>query len=85
MKEFVLLFRVKEMESQPTPAQVQEMMSSWMNWMGGIAAQDKMADSGHRLGIRDAKVVGPCKIVVDGPFKEIKEFINGSSSSKPTP
>lgn len=61
----------------PTPEQMQEMMTSWMNWMGGIAARGQMVDRGHRLGIKNAKVIRPDMVVSDGPYTEIKEFING--------
>jgi hypothetical protein len=78
MKEFVLIFRTSSTPSAPpTQEQGEQMMSSWMNWMGSIAAQDKLASSGSRLGIADSKVVKPGNVVTNGPFTEIKEFING--------
>ncbi len=78
MKEFVLIFRTSSTPSAPpTKEQAEQMMSSWMNWMGSIAAQDKLASRGSRLGITDSKVVGPGNVVTNGPFTEIKEFING--------
>lgn len=78
MKEFVLIFRTSNNgHFTPSPEQVQEMMKSWTNWMNGIAAQGKLASNGSRLGISNAKVVKPGNIVTDGPFTEIKEFING--------
>ncbi len=78
MKEFVLIFRTSpNPDFNPSPEQAQEMMTSWMNWMGSIAAQDKLASQGSRLGISDAKVVQPNNVVTNGPFTEIKEFING--------
>ena len=82
MKEFVLIFRTSSTPSTssappPSPEQAQQMMSSWMNWMGSIAAQNKLANSGSRLGIADSKVVKPGNVVTNGPFTEIKEFING--------
>lgn len=80
MKEFALIFRTStptEPAPQLTPAQLQEMMTSWSNWMGGIAARDMLADGGHRLGIRESKTVAPGNVVTDGPYTEVKEFING--------
>lgn len=78
MKEFVLLYRMsKNPDFRPTPAQMQEMMTSWTNWMGGIAARDKLVDKGNRLGTKEARTVGPDNVVSDGPYTEIKEFING--------
>jgi hypothetical protein len=65
MKEFTLIFRTVE------------ILTSWMNWIGGIAAQNKLVDRGHRLGVANSKTVKPGNVVVDGPYTEIKEFING--------
>lgn len=78
MKEFVLLFRDSDhSDMKPSPEQMQEVLSAWMNWMGGIAAQDKLVDRGSRLSIGNAKTVKPNNVVTDGPYMEIKEFING--------
>lgn len=76
MKEFALIFRLNNIEDfKPSPEQMQERM----NWLGGIAAQNKLADKGNTLlpipG--SAKTVKPDNIVIDGPFTEIKEFISG--------
>jgi hypothetical protein len=78
MKEFVLIYRVnRDPEFKPSAAQIQEMMTGWMNWMGGIAARDQLVDSGNRLAVTAAKSIGPGQVVSDGPYTEIKEFING--------
>ena len=78
MKEFVLIFRTSSnADFKPTPEQAQQMMTSWMNWMGSIAAQDKLASNGSRLGISNSKVVAPGNMVTNGPYTEVKEFING--------
>jgi hypothetical protein len=78
MKEFVLIFRNRHLdEKQLSPQQMQDILNSWMNWMANIAAQNKLADKGHRLGHANAKVVKVNGIVTDGPYTEIKEFING--------
>jgi hypothetical protein len=78
MKEFVLVFRnSNNPDFKPSLEQMQEMMSTWMNWMGGIAAQNKLANSGNRLSVTNAKTVKSNSVVLDGPYTEIKEFING--------
>ena len=76
MKEFALIFRLKDMaDFKPSPEQMQERM----NWLAGIAAQNKLVDKGNTLlpGPGSAKTVGPAGIVTDGPYTEIKEFISG--------
>jgi hypothetical protein len=78
MKEFALIFRVpQDLTFDITPADMQERMTNWMNWMGSIAAKDKLVSSGNRLGIQGSKWVGSDKMVFDGPYTEVKEFING--------
>ncbi|MFL9485175.1 YciI family protein [Chitinophagaceae bacterium LWZ2-11] len=73
MKEFLLIFRLSDTNLKPSPEQMQERM----NWLGGIAAQNKLADKGNTLSIGNAKTVKPGNIVTDGPYTEIKEFISG--------
>jgi hypothetical protein len=78
MKEFVFIFRNSDNPTfKPSPEQMQEVMTNWMNWMGGIAAQNKLVDNGNRLSMSIAKTIKPNNVVTDGPYTEIKEFING--------
>lgn len=76
MKEFALIFRLKDISDfQPSPEQMQERM----NWLGSIAAQNKLVDKGNTLlsAPGSAKTVKPDNVVTDGPYTEIKEFISG--------
>lgn len=76
MKEFALIFRLKDISDfQPSPEQMQERM----NWLGSIAAQNKLVDKGNTLlpAPGSAKTVKPDNMVTDGPYTEIKEFISG--------
>lgn len=76
MKEFALIFRLKNIaDFQPSPEQMQERM----NWLGSIAAQNKLADKGNTLlpVPGSAKTVKADNMVTDGPYTEIKEFISG--------
>jgi hypothetical protein len=47
-----------------------------MDWIGGIAAQNKFS-GGNGLLFEDSKVVRPKNVVTNGPFGEIKETIGG--------
>ena len=50
MKEFLLLFRTDyENIRQRNPEQAEVMMKKWMDWIGGIAAQNKLTTKGNRL------------------------------------
>jgi hypothetical protein len=76
MKEFALIFRLKDISDfKPSPEQIQERM----NWLGSIAAQNKLVDKGNTLlpAPGTAKTVKPDNILTDGPYTEIKEFISG--------
>jgi hypothetical protein len=78
MNEFVLVFRTSNNpDFTPSPEQMQEGLTHWMNWLAGIAAQDKLVSRGSRLSVSKAKTVMPDNVIVDGPYTEIKEFING--------
>lgn len=73
MKEFVLIFRLRDhADSTPSPEQVRERM----NWLAGVAAQNKLADKGKSLSISNARTI-TSETVTDGPYTEIKEFISG--------
>jgi hypothetical protein len=74
MKEFALIFRLnKESDAKPSPEQIRERM----NWLGSIAAQNKLADKGNTLSPVSAKTLSADNVVTDGPYAEIKEFISG--------
>jgi hypothetical protein len=76
MKEFMMIFRSEINESfGPTPEQMQGNIQDWMDWMGGIAAQGKLA-SGNRLSF-EGKTLKPNNVIADGPYAEVKEIIGG--------
>ncbi|MES2810815.1 MAG: YciI family protein [Bacteroidota bacterium] len=77
MNDFLLIFRRDPaIDAQMTPAQMQEVTKPWMDWMGSLAAQGKLADSGNRLAA-DGRVVNAGNVVTNGPYVEIKEAIGG--------
>jgi hypothetical protein len=77
MNEFTLIFRNdQDPDVKYSPEQMQAIIDKWQNWMGGIAAQNKLSSPGNRLGFEGA-VVKPNNVVTDGPYAEIKEMISG--------
>ena len=76
MDEFILVMRHEDGNKVASPEQMQVWMKQTMDWIGGIAAQNKFI-SGTGLPFADAKVVKPNNVVVNGPFGEIKETIGG--------
>ncbi len=77
MKEFLFVFRAENRGTQQaSPEEMQAMMKRWMDWIGGIAAQNKLVDRGNRLS-HSGKVVKANHVITDGPYTEIKEAIGG--------
>jgi len=77
MKDFLFVFRSETSpRTNASPEQLQANMKLWMDWIGGIAAQNKLIDRGNRLE-GAGKVVKPGNLVTDGPYTETKEVIGG--------
>lgn len=78
MKDFLLIFR-NDFSQMPqfSPEEMQANIKRWMDWVGGIAAQDKLIDRGNRLERTTGKVLRQDNVVTDGPYTEIKESIGG--------
>ena len=76
MDEFILIFRHPDAGKVVSPEQMQAWMKQTMDWIGGIAAQNKFV-SGTGLLFDDAHTVKHNNIVTNGPFGDIKETIGG--------
>jgi hypothetical protein len=76
MQEYMLIFRHQDGLKIASPEQIQVWMKQTMDWIGGIAAQNKFVE-GNGLPFDDAKVVHHNKTVTNGPFGEIKETLGG--------
>ena len=79
MKEFVLMYRSEPLgEIKMTPEGTMAVSKEWENWMGGIAAQNKLVSNGARLG-NEGRSLKPGNNVTNGPYAEIKEILGGLS------
>jgi hypothetical protein len=76
MEEYALIMRHEDGKKIASPEQLEIWMKQTMDWIGGIAAQNKFV-GGTGLPFEDARVVKHNKIVTNGPFGEIKETIGG--------
>jgi hypothetical protein len=76
MDEYALIMRHEDAGNKVSPEQMQAWMKQTMDWIGGIAAQNKFV-SGTGLPFDNAKVVNHKKVVTNGPFGDIKETIGG--------
>ncbi len=82
MKDFLLIFRSDYSAMQDrTAEEAQAMMKHWMDWLEGIATQNKLIDKGNRLE-DSGRIVKSNNIVTNGPYMEIKESIGGYSLIK---
>jgi hypothetical protein len=72
--EFVFLFRQPALNQSPDKEA--ETHQKWIDWVGGIAAQGKLANSGLHL-TPVASVLKAGGVVTDGPFVEIREILGG--------
>jgi len=78
MKEFLLIIH-RDMSSKdavPSPEQMQSAIKPFQDWIGGIAAQNKLVNPPKRWD-GDGRVVKQNNIVTNGPYAEIKESIGG--------
>jgi hypothetical protein len=79
MEEFALIMRHQDGAKVASPEQIQQWMKLTMDWIGGIAAQNKFV-SGTGLPFDNAKVLTSKEgkaVVTNGPFGDIKETIGG--------
>ena len=76
MDEFMLIFRHEDGNTIASPEQIQVWMKQTMDWIGGIAAQNKFS-YGNGLPFENARVVHADKSVTNGAFGDIKETLAG--------
>lgn len=76
MEEYALIFRHEDGTKIASPEQIQMWMKQTMDWINGIAAQNKFV-SGTGLPFDEARIVHHNKMVTNGPFGDIKETIGG--------
>lgn len=79
MDEYMLIFRHDDGARIASPEQMQIWMKQTMDWIAGIAAQERFVE-GNGLPFDGARVVrtrNKKPVVTDGPFGEIKETLGG--------
>lgn len=73
----MLIFRHEDGHQVASPEQLQTWMKQTMDWMGAIAAQNKLVSQGNGLSFDESRVVRHNNVVTNGPFGEIKETLGG--------
>ena len=76
MKDFLFVFRAEPTSQEPSPEARKDLDKKWMDWIGDIAAQNRLKDVGNRLH-KAGKVVKGQQVVTDGPYSEMKEVVGG--------
>ncbi len=76
MEQYILIFRHQDGSKVASPEQMQVWMKQTMDWIGGIAAQNKFVQ-GNGLPFDEARVVGHGGVVTNGPFGDVKETLGG--------
>ncbi|MEI9918514.1 MAG: YciI family protein [Bacteroidota bacterium] len=84
MNDFLLIYRREanaDANVQWSPERIQALMKPWQDWLGSLAAQNKLIDRGNRLA-GEGNTVKPDNIITSGPYVEMKEAVGGYSIIK---
>lgn len=77
MKKFILLLREDvEVMQKLSPKEMEALVNAHMAWAEKLTAQGIMI-AGDGLSSEGTQVVGPERIIKDGPYIEAKEMIGG--------
>lgn len=78
MNEFLLAIHrdIKSKDASPSPEQMQAAIKPFQDWIGSIAAQNKLVATPKRWDM-DGRVVKQDNVVINGPYAEVKESIGG--------
>jgi hypothetical protein len=78
MNEYILIIHrdMVNKDATPTPQQMQDAIKPFQDWIGSIAAQNKLVTPPRRWD-GTGKVVKQNNVVTDGPYAEIKEAVGG--------
>jgi hypothetical protein len=78
MARFIYLFRSNPEDLQSlSPEQMQQIMKKWMDWRETLEKNGHTKQFGERLDGTGKVVRGKEKAVTDGPYVEVKDFIQG--------
>jgi hypothetical protein len=78
MANFIYLFRNDTAAYQSmSPEQIQQTMKKWMDWKDTLEKNGHIQPLGERLDVTGKVVKGKARAVTDGPYVEVKDFIQG--------
>jgi Uncharacterized protein conserved in bacteria len=78
MAKFMYLFRSNPGAYRSlSPEQMQQTVKKWMEWRDSLEKNGHIHQLGERLDGNGKVVRGKSKTVTDGPYVEVKDFIQG--------
>jgi hypothetical protein len=78
MSKFIYLFRSNpEAYQSLSPEQMQQTVKKWMDWRDSLEKNGHVKQFGERMDGTGKVVRGKAKSVTDGPYVEVKDFIQG--------
>jgi hypothetical protein len=78
MTKFIYLFRNNPGAYRAmSPEQMQQTTQKWMEWKATLETNGQLVQFGERLDGTGKVVRGRDKAVTDGPYVEVKDFIQG--------
>jgi len=78
MSKFMYLFRSNPAAFRSmSPEQMQQTMKKWMDWKDTLEKNGHIKQLGERLDGTGKVVRGKAKTVIDGPYVEVKDSIQG--------
>jgi hypothetical protein len=78
MSKFIYLFRSNPTAYQSmSPEQMQQNLKKWMDWKDTLEKNGHIHMLGERLDGTGKVVKGKAKTVIDGPYVEVKDFVQG--------
>ena len=77
MNEFLIAIHrdLKSKDAQPSPEKMQASIKLFQDWIGGIAAQNKLVSPPKRWDVGGRVIKN--NSVTEGPYAEIKESLGG--------
>lgn len=81
MTNFMYLFRSNPAAYRSmSPEEMQQTVKKWMDWKDSLEKNGHLKQVGERLDANGKVVRGKAKSVTDGPYVEVKDFIQGHMS-----
>ena len=78
MAKFMYLFRGNPTAYRSmSPEQMQQTMKKWMDWKDTLQRDGHVQQLGERLDTAGKVVRGKSKTITDGPYVEVKDYIQG--------